>query len=173
MFLDEKLVPDKFQAPMDKEQFNKITLSMTETQTKDNKMPVYVSLVIRTTETNRILVHKTIEDKDCVTNIIPVIDTKVNQGYFSLLEVMRNFLIEKFNPSMEAMLRTALIPVTIFKHENGAFVDITLVIPDSDEEHFTISGEYEFKDITEIPLNNLDWCSTIILPNEPIVKGIK
>ena len=171
MFLDEKLVPvpEKMRIPMEKEQFNNIMLSMQMDKDKKHTMPVNVALVTRSMMTNEALATH-LDGNTSIVNILPVIDNKVNQGYFSLLEVIRDFIMENFNPPVEAMLRTALIPVSAFKNEGEAYIYITLAIRDSDKEYFTKEGHYEFHNITEIPLNNLDWCSTIILPNEPIIK---
>lgn len=170
MFVNEKLVPvpEQMEIPMKKERFNEIMLSMQMDKDKKHSMPVNVALVIRSMINNEALTH--LDDTLSIVSILPVIDNKVNQGYFSLLEVIRDFILEKFNPPVEAMLRTALIPVSAFKYGNEAYIYITLAIRDSDREYFTKNGNYDFCNITEIPLNNLDWCSTIILPNEPIIK---
>lgn len=147
---------------MAKEEFNSLINNFTTTKQNDDDMKVNIGVIVRTANTNEILVNK---EKQVVLVSPIIMETHV--GYFALIETVKNVLSEKFedfkNITLDQLKKTVLMPVGTYIKDGELVVYFNLIIDDVVKSLFANNNySYNFEKLDETLLSNLNGCDIII-----------
>lgn len=147
---------------MIKGEFNSLINSITTTKQNEDDMKVNVGVVVRTANTNEILINK----EKQVVFVSPIL-METHVGYFALIETIKILLSEKFegfkNITMEQLKKTMLLPIGTYLKDGEVVVYFNLIIDDGVKSVFANNDySYNFEKLDDNLLSNLNGCDIII-----------
>lgn len=166
MYIRRELITEDVMFRLDGGKYNTLVNAITHDKTNEDDYEINIAMVIRTDNTNEILINKN-GSSIVFTNKVGFNDMI---GYFSLATSCQELLLReiapKFRDNIEDIKKTVLMPVGVFLHDNKVYFYFNLIIKPEIKDHFN----YDFINIDMDALNCLDEKTIIVLPTISIVS---
>lgn len=166
MYCRKQTEPTKFKMP--KEEFNSFVNNITTTKINNDDMEVEVGVIVRTSNTNEILI-----DKEGQAMLVSLISMSNQNGYFMLIQTIKDQMENLFSNfkkiTLPELKKTVLMPIGTFIKDNKVIVYFNLIVDMEVKHLFDNEEDFKFVEIDENFLRTLKGYDIIVSDTIKIV----